>query len=181
VTIAFEQLCASVPPPAKPIEPGSFESFRVLEAQLNLVLPWDYKQLICAYGTGSWKCFLWVLSPFSANRHLNLLEQMKRQLDAERTIRAKWPEDVPFTLYPEPGGFPWAMTDNGDRLYWLTEGTSDEWPTVVFESRGPQYERHSTSCCEFLLQWMTGRLRVSVFPDDFDDGLVDAFRPLDAR
>jgi hypothetical protein len=142
-------------------------------------LPRDYKALVCAYGTGSWKGFLWVLNPFASNVYLNLFEQAKLQLDAERLLRAKWPEQIPFALYPEPGGlFPWAMTDNGDRLYWLTKGEPDCWPTVVYESRGPGYDYHELCCCAFLRQWVAGELLVAVFPTDFEYGFVDAFEPL---
>jgi hypothetical protein len=178
VTTAFADLCKAVPPPDNPFEAGSAEGFTAVEGRLGLALPTDYKSLIGAYGTGSWKGFLWVLNPFASNRYLNLFEQAQRQLEAERTIRADWPKDVPFALYPDPGGLlPWAMTDNGDRLYWLTEGRPDTWDTVVYESRGQKYDSHRMSCCEFLRRWMGGQLRVSVFPDDFEYGFVGAFEP----
>jgi hypothetical protein len=178
VTTAFGDLCKAVPPPDNPFEAGRPEGFTAVEGRLGLALPTDYKSLIGAYGAGSWKGFLWVLNPFASNRYLNLFEQTQRQLDAERTIRADWPKDVPFALYPEPGGLlPWAMTDNGDRLYWVTEGRPDTWDTVVYESRGPEYDRHRMSCCEFLRRWVAGELRVSVFPDDFEYGFVGAFEP----
>ncbi|WP_161602071.1 SMI1/KNR4 family protein [Tautonia marina] len=157
------------------------EGFAAVETRLALELPNDYKRLVCAYGSGSWKGFLWVLNPFSPNPYLNLLEQAQRHLDAERVIRAGWPADAPFALYPERGGlFPWGMTDNGDRLYWLTEGDPGYWPTVVYESRGPRYDFHRLGCCEFLLRWVAGELRVSVFPDDFEYGFAGAFAPIEA-
>ncbi len=156
------------------------EAFAAVEARLALALSDDYKRLICAYGTGSWMDFLWVLTPFASNPHLNLSEQAGRQIDAERAIRAGWPADVPFALYPEPGElFPWGLTDNGDRLYWLTAGDPGGWPTVVYESRGPRYDRHQLGCCEFLRRWAAGELRVAAFPDDFAYGSAPAFRPLD--
>jgi hypothetical protein len=156
------------------------EAFTAVESRISLLLPDDYKRLVCAFGTGSWKSFLWVLNPFSSNRFLNLLEKEQHQLDAERTIRAQWPKNVPFALYPEPGGlFPWALTDNGDRLYWLTKGNPDEWTTVIFESRGPEYDCHELSCCDLLRRWVGGELEISVFPDDIDYGFAGAFEPLE--
>lgn len=179
MTTSFAQLCDAISPPAKAIEAGNTEGFLAVEARLVLGLPGDYKRLICAYGSGSWKGFLWVLNPFSSNRYLNLFEQALQQLDAERVIRTNWPGDVPFALYPERGGlFPWGITDNGDRLYWLTEGDPDRWPTLVYESRGPRYDRHELGCCEFLRRWVAGKLRVSVFPEDFEYGCAGAFAPL---
>jgi hypothetical protein len=179
VTTAFAKLCEAVPPPADPVEAGRAEAMAAVEERLGLALPADYKSLIGAYGTGSWKDFLLVLNPFASNRYLNLFEQTQRQLDAERVIRAAWPSEVPFAIYPEPGGLlPWAMTDNGNRLYWLTQGHPDDWPTVIYESRGPRHDRHQVSCCEFLRRWVAGQLRVSVFPEDFEYGFAGAFEPL---
>jgi hypothetical protein len=178
MSASFARLCQAVPPPVHPSEAGSTQAFARVEDRLDLELPDAYKQLVTAYGTGSWRGFLWVLNPFSANRSLNLLDQAVRQLDAERVIRRKWPDQVPFPLYPEPGGlFPWGMTDNGDRLYWLTEGLPDSWPTIVFESRGPRFDRHERTCCDLLLGWLVGRIKILVFPEDFDACLSNAFHP----
>ena len=175
----FADLCEVVPPPINAVDAGNPMSFAAVEASLGLILPADYKNLVGAYGTGSWKGFLWVLNPFALNRFLNLLVQTESQLDAERVTRAGCPDQIPFPIHPEPGGLlPWAMTDNGDRLYWLTKGHADHWPTIIYESRGPRYDSFDMSCCEFLRKWVAGHLTVSVFPDDFEYGFANAFEPL---
>jgi hypothetical protein len=69
VALAFAQLRGLVPPPAQPVEAADIGAFAAVEERLGLRLPSDYKCLVCAYGTGSWKNFLWVLSPF-ARRNL---------------------------------------------------------------------------------------------------------------
>ncbi len=121
MSASFARLSAAVPPPPDPCEAGTSEGFDQVEARLAIRLPEDYKQLITAFGTGSWKEFIWVLNPFSANTFLNLFDQATRQLDSEREIRRKRPNELPFPLHPESGGLlPWGLTDNGDRLYWLT-------------------------------------------------------------
>lgn len=52
-------------------------------------------------------------------------------LDQERGSRNSKPEKCPYPFYPEPGGLlPWAGTDNGDRVCWLTEGQPDGWTVV---------------------------------------------------
>jgi hypothetical protein len=179
ITPDFAELCEAVPPPMDPVEAGGLEAFSAVEARLGIALPAGYKSLIGAYGTGSWKGFLWVLNPFASNRFLNLFEQTQRQLEAERAIRADCSSEVPFPIYPEPGGLlPWAITDNGDRLYWLTEGNPENWAIVVCESRGPRYDSHHVGCCEFLRRWAAGELWVSVFPDDFEYGYVGAFEQM---
>lgn len=176
--MSLENLTQVVPPPAQAIDAGNAESWRQCEQQLGLVFPSDYRQLIQTYGTGCWLGFLWVLIPFASNTYLNVVEQGVRFLDAERTIRDQFPEEVPFALHPEPEGlFPWASTDNGDHLYWLTRGEPDQWPVIVFESRGPEFERHEMSCTAFLARWVSGDLAVGVFPPDIQFGRPDVFVP----
>jgi hypothetical protein len=154
------------------------EAFDPIEAVLGLRLPADYKELCCAYGTGAWLRFLHVVNPLAFGAIEDYLAKVTRQLDAERVIRNRWPKQVPFPLYPEPGGlFLGGISDNGDRLYWLTEGEPQDWPIIVYESRGPQFDRFALSCCEFLLNWVTGHLKVRVFPDDFEYGATGAFTP----
>lgn len=174
--MSIESLTRVVSPPAQAADAGSAEQWDQCERQLGLTLPSDYRQLVQTYGTGRWMNFLWVLSPFASNTYINLLDQATRQLDAERTIRAQFPDEMPFPLYPEPEGlFPWAATDNGDRLYWHTRGEPDLWPTIVYESRGPEFDRHLLPCTEFLTRWISGKLMVRVFPSSFDFGRPDSF------
>jgi hypothetical protein len=136
--MSIENLVRIVSPPTTAADHGSAEGWEQCQQQLGLSLPSDYRQLIDTYGTGCWMDFLWVLSPFAKNTNLSLLTQAHLHLDGERTIRALWPEQVPFPLYPEPEGlFPWAITDNGNRLYWQTCGAPEDWPTIIYESRGP--------------------------------------------
>ena len=88
-------------------------------------------------------------------------------LEADREIRDSFPDDVPEALFPEPGGLhPWAGTDNGDRLYWRTEGNPDSWSVVVWESRGPQYEDYALTMSGFLVAWLQGDVRIPMFPPE---------------
>ena len=176
---SYLRLSAAVPRPAHPVDAASMDVFRMVEAVMRLRLPIDYKLLICAYGNGSWLNFLWPLNPCSTNENLNLLQCGRRTLEGERTLRSQWPNDVPFALYPEPEGLlPWALTDNGNRLFWQTAGEPTAWPLVVYEPRGPRYASFAMDCCTFLLKWVGGELDVPVFPKDFDYGYTNAFEPL---
>lgn len=174
--MSIEHLTRVVSPPAKIVDTGSEEQWEQCERQIGLTLPSDYRKLVQTYGTGRWMNFLWVLSPFASNKYINLVYQATHQLDAERTIRAQFPAEIPFPLYPEPEGlYPWALTDNGDRLYWHTCGDPDQWPTIVYESRGPEFDRHPLTCTEFLARWISGNLPVSVFPANSQFGHSKAF------
>ena len=89
-----------------------------MEAVIKTELPPDYKVFINTYGTGSIDSFLWVLNPFSSNKHLNLLDQLSTTLDAFRVFQKDSGVELAYPLYPLKGGLiPWAASDNGDVLF----------------------------------------------------------------
>lgn len=78
-------------------------------------------------------------------------------------------EQVPYPIFPERGGVvPWAITDNGDLCFWLTDAPdADRWIVVVNESRGRTWEEYRGSATEFLADVISARQRISIFPDNF--------------
>jgi len=109
------------------------------EDALGIRLPGSYKALIDLYGASSWGNFLHILSPFDDD--LNLERVGREILHADRQSRDSFPSHYPFALYPERGGMlPWAVTDNGDTLYFVTLSLPDEWPTLIKGPRDPEFE-----------------------------------------
>jgi hypothetical protein len=142
--------------------------WRAAEEAVGTRFPDHYKALLKAYGTGVVDDFVWLLSPATTNANLNLVTQAERQAATLRTIKEQRPQEVPFPLFPEPGALlPWAVTDNGDVLFWLTQGPKEQWPTVVAEARGPRWERIKGSTSEILAALLLGELRCALFPNDF--------------
>ena len=137
---------------------GTPATWDEVEARLGKRLPADYKAFIDRYGTGSIGDFLWVLTPATENPFLNFFEKGNVMLDGYRQLRASWPREYPHTAYPEEGGLlPWAVSDNGDELYWLTEGDPDQWPTVIV-SRGVPHEEYRMPMGDFLAGLITRRI-----------------------
>ena len=88
--------------------------------------------------------------------------QEERQIGALREVQAggePMPHDLGELL-------PWAITDNGDVLYWRTAGDPDEWIVTINEGRGPEWHEYPGGTADFLVAWLIGHERVSVFPDD---------------
>src|SRR5205814_1895372 len=168
---ALEELIRMVPPPTRPCESGDDAAFNSVEAALGLRLPEDYKRLIRTYGSGQWQEFWFVLNPFTANEHLNLIRQSQVRrprswsaLDAERAIRESG--TYPHPIYPEPGGIlPWALTDNGGRFFWLTADPPEWWPTVYYPDRSPEYAVYEMSCTELLYGAVSGT--IPIFAEEF--------------
>lgn len=158
-----ERLAALVPPPAVPTEVGSPAEWKRIETALGVKLPDDYKGLIECYGSGCFGEFLYPLSPFTTNRHGHLLHRGQAILAAERASGMARHQGVPFNLHPDAGGLlPWAVTDNGDTLFWYTHPAL--WPVVVWSGRGFRFEVYQRPAVGFLAVWLAGQLAVGVFP-----------------
>jgi hypothetical protein len=163
---SLDKLQALVPPPiVRPIAPG----WTLIESQLAIALPDDYKRLVEIYGPGSFDGFMWVLQPRYSNEYLDLVKQRDIRLGALRQVH-EYGEVVQF---PAPDGvdslLPWAITENGDVCFWLLAPVDDpnSWVVVVNESRGDTWYRFEGSASQFLAAVLSGSSRVPLFPDDF--------------
>lgn len=102
------------------------------------------------------------------DKNVNFLVRQKEISDAYIQSKTSFPHYYKHDVYPSTGGLlPWAYTDNGDELFWLTEGKPDEWKIVVYESRSPENYTYSLNMVDFLYQVITGQTVCDAFPDDF--------------
>lgn len=166
--MSMEELRSIMPPPAHPNLGSTALDWAAVEQQL-CPLPASYKEFVETYGLGKIDDFLIVYSPTAADRYLNLLTRGAIDLDALRELKSKHGDrEVPYPLFPEPGGLlPFAIDENGDGLYWITEGAPDSWPVVVNEGRAPEYERFNVDLTGFLAGILSRSIRCNVFPNDF--------------
>lgn len=168
--MVINELFSLLPRPDQPSELGTAAEWGVVTSKLGGPLPTDYMQFIDHYGSGTVNGFLTVFNPFSANPHLNLLDQVFVQLSALRELRTSLPEDFPFPLFFEPGGLlPWAASEDGDVFCWSTEGASGGWE-VVTVPRGDSPERFELSMAQFLARGLTGEVKSSALPPYFASG-----------
>jgi hypothetical protein len=170
-------LIALVPPPEKPVEVPSPSRINEIETRINLTLPDDLKQVINAYGDGKWQdswflynphfdwCFEDWRSPSDHDSGTMLLELPYMRM-CRPTARDCGLEDWDSPLFPEEGGLlPWATTENGGCLFWLTEGGRSRWPTIYFpDDRRVRFERFELSCSEILYGSVSGT--IPIFGDD---------------
>jgi hypothetical protein len=179
VSSAVDELIAlaGVPQEARDARAPDASEWKDVEFRLGLELPDDYKQLIAAFGSSNFGDFIIVLNPFSNAEHRQLERRAHTLVGATLESRRSDPESIPFAVFPEQCGlFPWAVTDNGDTLFWLTEGPSAYWPMVVLESRGPGHERHKAGTCALLCAFLKAELSSPILLDPFKGK-----RPLDAH
>ena len=111
--MSLQELAAVLPPPAEPRETRG--EWAKVEAEVGTPLPADFKDYVARYGTGVVNEFLWPLNPFAANENINLVAEIRFQLETLRETRAKFPRKFTFAIFPEPGGYlPWGRSENGD-------------------------------------------------------------------
>ncbi|MFS0901780.1 SMI1/KNR4 family protein [Priestia aryabhattai] len=167
----MDKLIKVLPPPENPHGTGDETQWTTIFSLLGTDLPSDYIKFIKTYGTGSIDNFLWILTPFVNDEYVNFFLRKKEMSSAYSQSKLKFPQyykHYKHHVYPETGGIlPWGYTENGDELYWLTEGSTDEWKVVVYESRSPENYIYSLSMTDFLYQIITKKLVCDAFLDDF--------------
>lgn len=161
-----EELDLLMPAPAEPLEVPTFEDWQRCERELTAV-PDDYRSFVEAYGTGVIDDFIWLVNPISANKYLNLVSQSRIILDALEETSTKFPGMYPMPRFPDPGGLlPFAGTDNGDSLFWVTNGKPNSWTVAVMGPRSPECYCYDCGMLEFVLALLRTELNCAAFPSD---------------
>lgn len=137
-----------------------------IEKKEGIVFPNDFKEFINRHGAGNINEFLWILSPFSDNPFLNSfvnVKNMKRSFDEMADLL---PSKMELKIFEEGTGlFPWAITDNGDELYWNYNGSKQT--IVVIASRYSEMQEYDMGMDEFLYKLLSNKISCNIFPSDF--------------
>ena len=154
------------------------DRWKVVEEQLGTGLPEDYKGFLEAFGIGTINSFLVVLAPQSSIQHVDLLKRGRSELEAYKASKMESPKYYHDDVYPTPGGIlPFAVTDNGEVLYWRTVGGPEQWTVTIYESRGPEKFDFNGNMTEFLAAILTGEIECDVLPRGFSKS-PPAFEPI---
>ena len=163
----LERLRELLAPPADPVEPGRPDGWSAVERSLGTGLPGDFKAFTELYGSGKVDDFLYMFNPFTAGQDGNLLVEKDRVLAAYCQTRARFPGRLPLPAFPELGGvLPLGRTDNGDELYWVTDGQPDGWPVALLASRAALQEVHQLPVTGLLAALAANQLTSRVLPQD---------------
>lgn len=155
-----------VPPPREPFE--AFEGpWTDVEAELGTALPEDYKAFVRLYGSGYFMEFLGVAVPRSGNPNVRFETQARLISDMFRNHTSLGDEEASFPVWPEAGGLlGFGTTDNGDHLFWLTEGAPDAWKVVVWGRGTQEYQVFDCGLTGFLAGLASGEILPRDFPED---------------
>jgi len=132
-----------------------------VEDELGTRLPSDYKQFIECFGTGCFNDLIWIFTPFTESKYINLLRSPASQ--AMRKSRAAV-DDIPWPIFPEKGGvLPCGGTDTGHYIMWLTEGEPDAWPIIVMEGRSDDHDVFHCDLTDLLAGLLSRSLQCRIF------------------
>lgn len=149
---SLDQLISLAPPPKEPKYVNSIADFTAIEASLGTRLPADFKLLLQTYGSGSWTEFYWVMNPFDPRVSGFWFDPGHHEMGLWRELRRDDPELIPYPVWPDTGGLLiWGGNENGGRLFWLTEGDPDRWPTLAMRDRTPEFDRFDQPCTDLLM------------------------------
>ncbi|MGI5197358.1 SMI1/KNR4 family protein [Streptomyces sp. CA-288835] len=142
----------------------SGKDWRLIEDEVGTSLPRDYKELIDTYGGGLFDNCLWLLEPGCANKHYDLLTEIRERAEAFELLWGHG-EEKPSELEEEGSRvIPWATTENGEFVFWLARfgQEPDTWTVMVNEGRGAEWEHHQMTCTSFLLAVLEGDVRSEI-------------------
>ena len=138
-----------------------------VEEKIGTALPADYKNFVDYYGPGSVDEFIFILSPVSSNKYLNIFHMLETLEKSKSVSISAFKKNLMPPLYPEGSGYiPFGYTENGDFLYWKAVGLPDSWNIAVFESRSLVKEEFKICMTEFLRSLIAKELTVEAFPED---------------
>ncbi|TXR48434.1 SMI1/KNR4 family protein [Phyllobacterium endophyticum] len=175
----IERLMELVPPPKLPIHVGTMDGWRLVENELGVEIPIDYKILISHYGSGAFDGFLWLLNPFEPNKNLNFQSQGAYLRRSFAELRSQSPDFYGSPIFPEPKGLlPWATTDEPDMIGWIVEGGSQQWAVGFHDISENKVINFKCNVTDFLIKVLSNEfVGLNFFPDDFPQSCPTFVQP----
>lgn len=150
------------------------------EAEVGFQLPEDYKHLVETFGPGLFDEFVTLMVPGVENPHIELAKHAELCFEIQRALILDENFCWPYAAPGEPGCLlNWAVTANGDFLYWKTEGAPDDWTVVAQPGRGDDFSEFSGSASEFLTRFLRDDITVHCLAPAEEEGATVSFEPWD--
>ena len=137
-----------------------------VETELGYRLPADFKALMSRFPSGTFADKFNVVSPVQNRKSLDRFREesamLLNDLFEQRAFAAQEDdpdEDVPYAIYPEPGGLiPWGSGDE-HAYYWLATDLAepDGWTVVYSLRRDTGWGAYPGTMSKFLLDATSGR------------------------
>lgn len=172
--MSYPKLLEILDPPSTPFESVLKKNdWGRVNKYFNLPFPMDYIQFINKYGSGQIGKWLTVFNPFSNNPHLSIIHQTPQILSGFSVLKAKYPEEIPYTLLFEPEGLlPWGISIDGDVFCWKTEGPNGNWSIVII-GRHSGNQEFKLSFSQFLVEAIESKITPKAIPIEWKSEKVE--------
>ncbi len=172
----IERVRSILPIPDAPIDIDE-SSLVDVQKRLRLEFPADFLEFARTYGSGT----IVIDDTYDFEVYSSARPSFEQFIDTfitrqDRYRKATGNDNVPLGLFPEEGGL--VPFGHRDDVYftWKTTGHPNDWTTVViwqFESGG--YQEFPLGFCDFLTEFLLGRLQVEPFKATWDAEAEIAF------
>lgn len=149
------ELAALVSPPEHPMD---FDDASLQRNQgiLRIEFPQDVVEYARTFGSGTFDAaYSWeVWSPARRTYPLIVLEFSRICNIFKEAMEI---DDVPFPIFPEVGGIlPFASSDGGDWVCWITDGEPDDWKVVdLYQYEQGFYQVLEMGFSEYFIKVLT--------------------------
>jgi hypothetical protein len=156
----ISELHRLAPPPAAPVGVGSHEQWEEVSRKWNIRFPTDYIEFCNTYGAGAFFDEFGIRNPFESS---DPLEEHSSLRDSYLDFKRSWPQELPFSYWPEPSGILYCGGDcNANTVYWKTQTDPEKWTVVVFSRIWIESEQYSGNLVQFLCDWLSGTLNSKI-------------------
>lgn len=152
----LEALMKLMPPPDDP--PNADVDFEIIERELEIAYPPDFKEFVAVYGRSQWCDYARPMYP--RGHDLKTIEEFKGKMsrifseELADTIYDEDFEEIEFPKYPEEGGlFVFLIDSSGGWHFWLMEGAPEQWPIVCWRG-GQTAVVRELNMTQMFLRWL---------------------------
>jgi hypothetical protein len=139
---------------------GEEYDWPAVEARLGVPLPADYKELLAVFPRGLFRGLVRVSRPGEPEyARTDFLGFNRYRLDDMRVARAAGHMNLPYPVFPEPGGLLlWGVGVREEHFFWVTEKSDPaDWNVVVTDGSYTGWTEFPGGMGEFLVEVATGR------------------------
>ncbi|MFE0733158.1 SMI1/KNR4 family protein [Streptomyces antibioticus] len=136
------------------------------ESEIGTRLPQEYKDYVYWFGPGGFEDDFFVSVPGVENSNIEFLSNFQDEVEDLRNWNSGDRTLAPIRLFPEAGGWlPFAVTDEGCAVFWVTEGDDPDRWKVAARTRYWEPEYFGGGFVEFLRAAVRGTAELVALPE----------------
>lgn len=168
--MSISEVVSVISPPKIVVDPASDATRADVEAAIGAQLPDDLFDVSRTYGTGRFSngAFNLMIGNPASDAYCEAVQRRNGIISGLKESEGKG--FIAYDVFPkQPGLLSLGTEDNGDKLYWLTEGKPEEWPIMILRRHGGAVDRFPGPLTSFLAGVFSGSLTPHPWPHWISD------------